>query len=88
MEAQEAIKRLKHHFAIHDDGRPTPRLDEAAYMAIKALEITDRLKRAETRICGNPIVVSIFVRTAGESDAWIDGYKQALVDIRGDNNDD
>ena len=38
MTESEAIKRLKDHFRIHDDGRPTPYLDEAVSMAIKALE--------------------------------------------------
>ena len=38
MQGREAIERLKYHFAHHDDGRPTPYLDEAAAMAINALE--------------------------------------------------
>lgn len=38
MTEAEAIARLKDHFRIHDDGRPTPKLDEAVDMAIKALE--------------------------------------------------
>lgn len=38
MEDKEAIRRIKDHFRIHDDGRPTPYLDEAVSMAIKALE--------------------------------------------------
>ena len=38
MTPQETIRRLKDHFRIHDDGRPTPYLDEAAQMAITALE--------------------------------------------------
>lgn len=37
MTNKEAIKRLKDHFRIHNDGRPTPKLDEAADMAIEAL---------------------------------------------------
>ena len=38
MTEAEAIARLKDHFKIHDDGRPTPKLDEAVDMAINALE--------------------------------------------------
>lgn len=38
MTAQEAIRRLKDHFAVHDDGRPTPYLDEAVQLAYTALE--------------------------------------------------
>lgn len=38
MEAKDAIRRIKNHFDVHDDGRPTPYLDEAVSMAIKALE--------------------------------------------------
>lgn len=38
MEVKEAIRRIKDHFRIHDDGRPTPYLDEAVDLAIKALE--------------------------------------------------
>lgn len=46
MTNKEAILRLKDHFAIHDDGRPTPHLDEAKRMAIEALKIADRLEHA------------------------------------------
>ena len=38
MTEQEAIERLKDHFEVHNDGRPTPYLDEAVSMAIDALE--------------------------------------------------
>lgn len=38
MTEQEAILRLRDHFAIHDDGRPTPFLNKAVSMAINALE--------------------------------------------------
>ena len=38
MKVEEAIKRIRDHFRVHDDGRPTPYLDEAVYMAIMALE--------------------------------------------------
>ena len=38
MEIKEAIRRIKDHFSVHDDGRPTPYLDEAVSIAIKALE--------------------------------------------------
>lgn len=36
MDLREAIKRVRDHFAIHDDGRPTPYLDEAEYIVIQA----------------------------------------------------
>ena len=38
MTAQEAINRLKDHFAVHNDGCPTPYLDEAVQLAYTALE--------------------------------------------------
>lgn len=38
MEIKEAIRRIKDHFKVHDDGRPTPYLDEVVSIAIKALE--------------------------------------------------
>lgn len=38
MKPQEVIRRLEDHFAIHNDGRPTPYLDEAVRMAIEALK--------------------------------------------------
>lgn len=38
MDEREAIWRLKNHFAVHDDGRPTPLLDKAVAIAITALE--------------------------------------------------
>lgn len=38
MTEQEAIVRLQDHFRVHDDGRPTPLLDEACVVAYKALE--------------------------------------------------
>ena len=38
MTNKEAIRRLKDHFRIHDDGRPTPYLDKAKLMAYEALE--------------------------------------------------
>ena len=37
MTAEESINRIKQHFDIHDDGRPTPLLDEAVQNAITAL---------------------------------------------------
>lgn len=37
MDEYEAIFRLRDHFRIHDDGRPTPYLDEAARMSYQAL---------------------------------------------------
>lgn len=44
MEVKEAIRRIKDHFRIHDDGRPTPYLDEAVDMAIEALELQEMIK--------------------------------------------
>lgn len=38
MTEKEALWRLKDHFRVHDDGRPTPYLDEAVQIAYKALE--------------------------------------------------
>lgn len=38
MTVKEAIRRIKDHFRVHDDGRPTPYLDKAVEMAIEALE--------------------------------------------------
>ena len=35
---QEAIWRIKDHFRVHDDGRPTPYLDKAVSLAFEALE--------------------------------------------------
>ena len=37
MTNEEAIRSLMNHFRVHDDGRPTPVLDEAENMAYKAL---------------------------------------------------
>lgn len=36
MEEKEAIARLIDHFSVHDDGRPTPKLNEAVSIVIKA----------------------------------------------------
>lgn len=38
MEVSETIRRIKAHFREHDDGRPTPYLDEAVRMALDLLE--------------------------------------------------
>lgn len=38
MEIKEAIRRIKDHFRIHDDGRPTPYLNEAVKIAIESME--------------------------------------------------
>ncbi len=38
MEVKEAIWRLKDHFRVHDDGRPTPKLDEACKIAYECME--------------------------------------------------
>lgn len=38
MDEKEAIARLRDHFSVHDDGRPTPKLNEAVSIVIKATE--------------------------------------------------
>lgn len=38
MKPKEVIRRLEDHFAIHNDGRPTPYLDEAVRTVIEALK--------------------------------------------------
>jgi hypothetical protein len=38
MEVKEAIRRIRDHFRVHDDGRPTPYLDEAVHIVIKSTE--------------------------------------------------
>lgn len=43
MDRREAIRRLKEHFEIHNDRRPTPYLDEAARLAYDALEKYDQI---------------------------------------------
>ena len=43
MDSSEAINRLKDHFQIHDDGRPTPYLDEAVRLAYDAIEKYDQI---------------------------------------------
>lgn len=48
MSESEAIERLKDHFRVHDDGRPTPYLDEAVSMAIQALEKVQALEENKT----------------------------------------
>ena len=48
MTESEAIRRLKDHFRVHNDGRPTPYLDEAVSMAIQALEKVQALKENKT----------------------------------------
>lgn len=39
MTAEESIRRIKRHFEIHNDNRPTPFLSEAVQNAIAALEL-------------------------------------------------
>lgn len=48
MSESEAIRRLKDHFRVHDDGRPTPYLDKAVSMAIQALEKVQALEENKT----------------------------------------
>ena len=49
MEVKEAIRRIKEHFRVHDDGRPTPYLDKAVDIAIEALEKQIPKKVVENR---------------------------------------
>ena len=43
MYRREAVRRLREHFRIHDDGKPTPYLDEAVEMACDALDRMDQI---------------------------------------------
>ena len=62
MNENEAIERIKDHFRVHDDGRPTPYLDEAVSMAIDALkkQVPYKQKDYEDKFyackCGNPLM--------------------------------
>ena len=38
MDRKEAIWRLQDHFRVHNDGRPTPKLDEAVRIMFEALK--------------------------------------------------
>lgn len=82
----EAILRLKDHFAMHDDGRPTPCLDEAARTAYYALKLADRLEQAITdEQTADCIIVDVeCVNNKHDKEVWLNGYNQALADIRGD----
>lgn len=56
MTEQEAIQRIQDHFRVHDDGRPTPYLDEAVNMA------TDLLKlKSQNRIIELPMPIGSIV---------------------------
>lgn len=44
MTREEAKWRLADHFRVHDDGRPTPKLDEAVAVMFKALQEPERKK--------------------------------------------
>ena len=62
MEVKEAIWRLKDHFRVHDDGRPTPKLDEACKIAYECMEKQLPKKVVDRRIvgrcpCCNDIIV-------------------------------
>lgn len=50
MTAREAIRRLKDHFAVHDDGRPTPYLDEAVQLAYTALEYYGQIEKLADKV--------------------------------------
>lgn len=59
---------------------------DACAMAMEALEIADRLKQAmadeQTADC--IIVDAECVNNKYDKEVWLNGYNQALVDIRGD----
>lgn len=42
MDRKEAIWRLQDHFRVHNDGRPTPKLDEAVRIMFEALQEPER----------------------------------------------
>jgi len=63
VEIKEAIWRLKEHFRVHDDGRPTPKLDEACKIAYECMEKQLPKKPIEYEdkyyacpICGNVLM--------------------------------
>lgn len=60
---------------------------EASNMAIEALEIADRLKQAITdeQTADCIIVDAECVNNKHDKEVWLNGYNQALADIRGDN---
>lgn len=45
MTIEEATRRLEDHFAVHDDGRPTPYLDEAVRVMFESLNKYDSLMK-------------------------------------------
>lgn len=49
MELKEAIRRVKEHFAAHDDGRPTPYLDEACTTIYEAIKDLEKLKELQQK---------------------------------------
>lgn len=80
----EAILRLKDHFAIHNDGRPTPHLDEAARKAYYALETIDRLERAKKKIARKMICNTCYeAETCGQGELgdWCCEYDVILKTI-------
>jgi len=57
MDEYEAIVRLQDHFRVHDDGRPTPYLDEAVLLAYRALENQKWLREKLIEYEKNPTAV-------------------------------
>lgn len=96
MTNKEAIRRLIDHFAIHDDGRPTPYLDEAKHMAIEALEKVERLEQTEKKMARRMICDTCSEAETcgqgelgdwcGEYDVLLKTMKITLADIIGEEN--
>lgn len=59
---------------------------DACVMAMEALEIADRLKRAITdeQTADCIIVDAECVNNKHDKEVWLNGYNQALADIRGE----
>ena len=61
---------------------------EKASLELEALQIADRLEQAITdEQTADCIIVDVeCVNNKHNKEVWLNGYNQALVDIRGDNN--
>lgn len=78
MDYNEAKLRLKDHFMIHNDGRPTPYLDEAARMAYEALGKQIPKKPIYASIDGFTLPVPYYCPVCGEQIAKYDAYARCL----------
>lgn len=76
MTVQEAIRRIKDHFRVHDDGRPTPYLDKAVEMAIEALEkqIPKKPNRHEEEITDDYVSLEYYSCPVCKNNELADGY--------------